>query len=368
MGGRNVELFEPRRLTFLLFSHDETKTLLQDLAHEQEASMKLATLKDGSRDGRLVVVSRDLSLAVLATGVAATMQAALEDWPRCEPLLKALYSSLNAGEVVKAFTFDPTEAMAPLPRAYQWADASSFLNHGVLMDQAFKLDIKKEKGVPIIYQGTGDDFLGACDDYPVPGEEHLIDFEGEVAVVLDDVPMGIQPKAAASHIKLLMLLNDVSLRAHLFKEVSIGFGPLRAKPSTVFAPVAVTPDELGDAWHDGRVKLPMYVHCNGVRFGEPNGDEMDFSFPELVMHLARTRNLRAGTVLGSGTFSNRNYNVTGSACLAERRAVEIIETGEAKTPFLKFGDRLRFEIFGLDGISLFGAIDHQFVPALPQEA
>jgi len=329
--------------------------------------MKLATLKDHTRDGRLVVVSRDLGRAVLASGIAGTLQAALEEWPRCEPALQQLSAALNAGRVPQAFDFDPRAAMAPLPRAYQWADASSFLNHGSLMERAYNLDIKKDPGVPIIYQGAGDDFFGACDDYPVPGEDHQIDFEGEVAVVLDDVPMGVQPTAAAGHIKLLMLLNDVSLRAHLFKEVSIGFGPLRAKPSTVFAPVAVTPDELGEAWHDGRVKLPLHVQCNGQRFGEPNGDEMDFSFPELVMHLARTRNLRAGTVLGSGTFSNRDYTAKGSACLAERRAIEVIEQGEANTPFLKFGDRLRFEIFGLDGQSLFGAIDHRFVPAPVQE-
>ncbi|MFV9652396.1 fumarylacetoacetate hydrolase family protein [Pseudomonas citrulli] len=329
--------------------------------------MKLATLKDHTRDGRLVVVSRDLGRAVLASGIAGTLQAALEEWPRCEPALQQLSAALNAGRAPQAFDFDPRAAMAPLPRAYQWADASSFLNHGSLMERAYNLDIKKDPGVPIIYQGAGDDFFGACDDYPVPGEDHQIDFEGEVAVVLDDVPMGVQPTAAAGHIKLLMLLNDVSLRAHLFKEVSIGFGPLRAKPSTVFAPVAVTPDELGEAWHDGRVKLPLHVQCNGQRFGEPNGDEMDFSFPELVMHLARTRNLRAGTVLGSGTFSNRDYAAKGSACLAERRAIEVIEQGEANTPFLKFGDRLRFEIFGLDGQSLFGAIDHRFVPAPVQE-
>ncbi|CAI8845849.1 fumarylacetoacetate hydrolase family protein [Pseudomonas marginalis] len=329
--------------------------------------MKLATLKDHTRDGRLVVVSRDLGRAVLASGIAGTLQAALEEWPRCEPALQQLSAALNAGRAPQAFDFDPRAAMAPLPRAYQWADASSFLNHGSLMERAYNLDIKKDPGVPIIYQGAGDDFFGACDDYPVPGEDHQIDFEGEVAVVLDDVPMGVQPTAAAGHIKLLMLLNDVSLRAHLFKEVSIGFGPLRAKPSTVFAPVAVTPDELGEAWHDGRVKLPLHVQCNGQRFGEPNGDEMDFSFPELVMHLARTRNLRAGTVLGSGTFSNRDYTAKGSACLAERRAIEVIEQGEANTPFLKFGDRLRFEIFGLDGQSLFGAIDHRFVPAPVQE-
>lgn len=324
--------------------------------------MKLATLKDGSRDGRLVVVSKDLKTASLAVGIALTLQAALENWDEAEPKLQQKYQALNAGQASDAFAFDPTEAMAPLPRTYQWADASAFLNHGSLMEQAFNLDIKKDKGIPIIYQGAGDDFLGPRDDYPVPGEEHQIDFEGEVAVVLDDVPMGIQAEDAAKHIKLFMLLNDVSLRAHLFKEVSIGFGPLRAKPSTVFAPVAVTPDELGDAWQDGRVKLPLEVHCNGQWFGHPNGEEMSFSFPELIMHLARTRNLKVGTILGSGTFSNQNYKQVGSACLAEKRAIEIIEQGAPQTEFLKFGDRLTFEMKDLNGESIFGAIDHQFVP------
>lgn len=324
--------------------------------------MKLATLKDGSRDGRLVVVSKDLKTASLAVGIALTLQAALENWNEAEPKLQQKYQALNEGQANDAFAFDPTDAMAPLPRTYQWADASAFLNHGSLMEQAFNLDIKKDKGIPIIYQGAGDDFLGPRDDYPVPGEEHQIDFEGEVAVVLDDVPMGIQAEDAAKHIKLFMLLNDVSLRAHLFKEVSIGFGPLRAKPSTVFAPVAVTPDELGDAWHDGRVKLPLEVHCNGQWFGQPNGEEMSFSFPELIMHLARTRNLKVGTILGSGTFSNQNYKEVGSACLAEKRAIEIIEQGTPQTEFLKFGDRLTFEMKDLNGQSIFGAIDHHFVP------
>lgn len=323
--------------------------------------MKLATLKNGSRDGRLVVVSRDMLHARDATAIAPTLQAALDDWETCEPRLQALYRALNEGHCANAFLFDPVEAMAPLPRAYQWVDASAFLNHGSLMERAYNLDIKKEAGVPILYQGAGDDFLGACEDYPVPSEADNIDFEGEVAVVLDDVPMAIDAQAAAGHIKLLMLLNDVSLRAHLFKEISIGFGPIRAKPSTVFAPLAITPDELGEAWRDGRVHLPLRVECNGQWFGSPNGGEMDFSFAELVMHLARTRNLRAGTVLGSGTFSNRDYAHVGSACLAERRAVELIEQGESTTPFLRFGDRLRFEMFGDDGLSLFGAIDQRFV-------
>lgn len=325
--------------------------------------MKLATLKNGTRDGRLVVVSKDLKYAVLATGIVATMQGAIEEWDELSPLLQEKYERLNQGLEKDAFAFDPREAMSPLPRAYQWADASSFLNHGSLMERAFNLDIKKDLNVPIIYQGAGDDFLGPYDNYPVPGEEHQIDFEGEVAVVLDDVPMGIQPEQAGQHIKLFMLLNDVSLRAHLFKELSIGFGPLRAKPSTVFAPIAVTPDELGDAWKNGRVNLELRVERNGELFGYPNGAEMDFSFQELIMHLARTRNLKAGTILGSGTFSNRNYKEVGSACLAEKRAIEIIETGSAQTQFIKFGEHLKFEMFDLNGQSVFGAIDHKFVKA-----
>lgn len=330
--------------------------------------MKFASLRDGSRDGRLVLVSRDLRRALHTPPALPRLQAVLEDWDASAPVLEELYATLNAGHAADAFDFDPRAAMAPLPRAYQWADASAFLNHGALMERAYDLDIKKDAGVPIIYQGSGDDFYGPCDDYPVPGEEHGIDFEGEVAVVLDDVPLGVQPAAAIGHIRLLMLLNDVSLRAHLFKEISIGFGPLRAKPSTVFAPVAITPDELGEAWQHGRVQLPLRVELNGKRFGEPHGGEMDFSFPELIMHLARTRRLRCGTVLGSGTFSNRNYHHTGSACLAEQRAIEKIELGESRTPFLRFGDRLKFEMYGLDGQSLFGAIDHRFVAApLPQE-
>ncbi|MDO7410081.1 fumarylacetoacetate hydrolase family protein [Acinetobacter baumannii] len=324
--------------------------------------MKLATLKNGQRDGCLAVVSKDLTQAIWANDIAPTLQYALENWAEIEPKLQQLYAELNTGNLPESFAFEPKNAMAPLPRAYQWADASAFLNHGALMERAFNLEIKKDQGVPIIYQGSGDDFLGACDDYPVLSEDHQIDFEGEIAVVLDDVPMGIQAEDAEQHIKLFMLLNDVSLRAHLFKEVSIGFGPLRAKPSTVFAPVAVTPDELGDAWEDGRIKLNMEVHCNGEWFGSPNGEQMSFSFPELIMHLARTRNLRAGTVFGSGTFSNRNYKEVGSACLAEKRAIEIIEYGEPKTSFLKFGDRLQFEVKDREGRSIFGKIDHQFVP------
>lgn len=322
--------------------------------------MKLATLKDGSRDGRLLVVSRDLSLAVWSRS-ALTLQSAIERWAEVEPSLQAEYRALNAGETGAAFAFDPTRVSAPLPRAYQFVDASAFLNHGKIMEQAYNLSVKKEAGIPILVQRQGDDFLGPCDDYPFPTQADNCDFEGEVAVVLDDVPMGVSADAAEGHIKLFLLLNDVSMRAHLFRELSMGFGFINAKPATVFGPVAVTPDELGDAWRDGRVQLDMRVSRNGEWFGNPNGREMDFSFGELISHLAYNRNLRAGTVLASGTFSSPDYREVGSACLAERRAIEMIDHGESRTPFMQFDEVLRFEMQGSDGQSLFGAIEHRMV-------
>lgn len=322
--------------------------------------MKLATLRDGSRDGRLLVVSRDLARACLAQA-APTLQAAIERWDELEPALQAEYAALNAGTATDAFVFEPTQVMAPLPRAYQFVDASAFLNHGEIMERAYDLDVKKESGVPILVQRQGDDFLGPRDDYPFPSEQDNCDFEGEVAVLLDDVPMGVTAQEAQAHIKLFLLLNDVSMRAHLFRELSMGFGFINAKPATVFAPVAVTPDELGEAWRDGRVHLDLQVSRNGEWFGNPNGAEMDFSFGELIAHLAYNRNLRAGTVLASGTFSNRGYREVGSACLAERRAIEKLEQGEPRTGFMRFGEVLRFEMLGLDGQSLFGAIEQRLV-------
>lgn len=325
--------------------------------------MKLATYKDGSRDGRLLVVSRDLALAVDASDIAPTMQSAIERWAETEPRLAALYERLNAGRAVGSFTFDAVQAMAPLPRAYQFVDASAFLNHGNIMEEAYKLTVKKTPGVPILVQRQGDDFLGGRDDYPYPSEADNGDFEGEFAVILDDVPMGVGAEHAESHIKLLTILNDMSMRAHLFRELGMGFGFIQAKPATAFAPVAVTPDELGSAWRDGRVHFDMMVSRNGEQFGHPNGREMDFSFGQLITHLAYNRNLRAGTVLASGTVSNKNHRTVGSACLAERRAVEVIDHGEARTPFLKFGDTLRFEVTDDSGASIFGAIDHRMVPS-----
>ncbi|MES2260893.1 MAG: fumarylacetoacetate hydrolase family protein [Pseudomonadota bacterium] len=329
--------------------------------------MKLATLNNGTRDGQLIVVSRDLQRAVAAAPIAPTMQAAIERWAELEPLLRERYDALNAGQL-DSFAFDPAAASAPFPRAYQFVDASAFLNHGDIMERAYNLTVKKTPGVPILIQRQGDAFLGPCDDYPFPTEADNADFEGEFVAVLDDVPMGTSAADALGHVKLLMILNDMSMRAHLFRELSMGFGFIQAKPATAFSPVAVTPDELGEAWADGRVALDLRVSRNGEWFGNPNGREMDFGFGELVAHLAYNRQLGAGTVIGSGTVSNRDYREVGSACLAERRAVEMIDSGESRTPFLAFGERLRFEVLDRQGNSVFGAIDHRMVRAGATEA
>jgi len=330
--------------------------------------MKLATLKDGSRDGRLLVVSRDLRHASDAGTIAPTMQLAIERWSSVEPELRRLYDRLNEDRVAEAFPFDPHAVAAPLPRAYQFIDASAFLNHGEIMERAYNLTVKKDKAIPILIQRQADDFYGPHDDYPFPSESDNADFEGEVAVVLDDVPQGTHAADALGHVKLLMLFNDVSMRTHLFRELAMGFGFILAKPATVFAPVAVTPDELGDAWADGRVHLDLHVERNGAWFGNPNGREMDFSFADIIAHITYNRRLGAGTVIGTGTFSNKDVDNVGSACLAERRALETIAHGEASTPFLRFGDRLRFEMRDGSGQSVFGAIDQRFVRATQEEA
>lgn len=324
--------------------------------------MKLATYRNGSRDGRLLVVSRDLARAVDAAAVAPTMQALIEDWDARSARVGALYDQLNAGVAANAFAFDPALCMSPLPRTHQFVDASAFLNHGDIMEQAYDLNVKKTPGIPVLVQRQSDDFWGPCDDYPLVEADNG-DFEGEFAVIVDDTPMASSPEVCASRIRLVTILNDVSMRAHLFRELQMGFGFINAKPATVFAPVAVTPDELGEGWGaDGRIHLDMQVSRNGQWFGNPNGREMDWSFGELLARLALNRNLRAGTILGTGTVSNKAARTVGSACLAERRALEKIERGESTTPFLKIGDRLRFEVKGADGGSIFGAVDHQFVP------
>lgn len=326
--------------------------------------MKLASLKTDSRDGALVVVSADLKKAVTVPGIAPTLQSALERWDAVSPHLKKIYEQLNGGEQMGGvFAFDAGKVSSPLPRAYQWLDASAYVNHvelvrksrGVEMPESFWTD-------PLMYQGASDVLLGPCDDVPLPDEKHGIDFEAEIAVVTGDVPMGITPQDAAKHIKLVMLVNDVSLRYLAMAELTKGFGFLNAKPASAFSPVAVTPDSLGNHWKDGKLHLPLVTHYNGQLFGKPNaGNDMVFDFPTLVAHAAKTRFLSAGTIIGSGTVSNKDRSV-GSSCIVEKRTIEKLDTGESTTPFMKFGDRVRIEMLDDKGASIFGAIDQKIVP------
>ena len=327
--------------------------------------MKLATLKDGSRDGTLIVVSRDLSKAVAVPEIARTLQQALDDWRSTAPRLKDVYDRLNAGQV-KSVEVDPVKLAAPLPRSPQWLDGSAFHSHGELMQKVFGLaPIEGSLEIPLMYQGASDDFRGPRDPMDYPTEADGIDFEAEVAIVVDDVPLGTPASKALEHVKLLMLVNDASLRALAPREMKTGFGFLQAKPSTSFAPVAITPDELGDAWKDGRVHLQVRVEWNGQWFGHPNAGHMGFGFHQLIAHAARTRRLHAGTIIGSGTISNREYRTVGSACIAERRGIELEDHGKASTAFMKFGDRVRIDMTDAQGASLFGAIDQRIVQAPP---
>jgi fumarylacetoacetate (FAA) hydrolase len=326
--------------------------------------MKLATLRDGSRDGCLIVVSRDLTRAVLAAGIAPTLLNALESWSAAAPALETLSASLNAGAAADAFDLDVQKLAAPLPRTWQWLDASAFPSHGDLMQQVFKLaPIEGKLTRPLMYQGGSDDLLGARNDLPFPSEQDGIDFEAEIAVIVDRVPMGTPASRALSHIKLVMLANDASLRVLAPVEMKTGFGWVQAKPSTSFSPVAVTPDELGSAWRIGRVCLPVHVHWNEREFGHPDGSAMGFGFHELIAHAAYSRNLSAGTIIGSGTVSNESYRTVGSACIAERRGIELVDTGQSITPYMKFGDRVRIEMFDEQGRTIFGAIDQKVVQA-----
>jgi len=322
------------------------------------APMKLATLKDGSRDGQLAVVARDLKTAHVADGIAPTLQAALDDWPFIAPQLDALYTELNAGRARRAFEFDPARCMAPLPRAYQWADGSAYLNHVELVRRARGADMPPSfKDDPLMYQGGSDDFLGPLDDIELAHEEWGIDFESEVAVVTGDVAMGATPDQAHGQIRLLMLANDVSLRNLIPPELEKGFGFLQSKPATAFSPVAVTPDELGEAWRGGKVHLPLRSTWNGRLVGRPDaGLDMAFNFPQLIAHLCKTRNVRAGSIVGSGTVSNRDAS-TGYSCIAEQRCLETIEHGEPVTNFMRFGDTIRIEMLDEAGKSVFGAIE-----------
>lgn len=328
--------------------------------------MKLASLKSTSKDGRLVVVSKDLKQAVDAAAIAPNLISAIESWSTASPKLQELYAQLNAGARTDAFEFDVQDAVAPLPRAPQWCDGSAFLNHARLMEKAFNMPpIPDVETVPLMYQGGSDDFIGPLGDVPLPDEAHGIDFEGEFGVILDEVPLGCSAEQARNRIILLTQINDVSLRSFGPREMKTGFGFFQAKPSSSFAPVVVTPDEIGDAWRDARVHLDLNVEFNGNWFGDPNGGEMSFGFDELVAHAAKTRKLSAGTIIGSGTVSNAGGK-KGSACIAERRAIEAIEGGSATTSFMRFGDRVRMEARKDDQL-VFGAIDQRVVEAqLPQ--
>jgi len=325
--------------------------------------MKLATLKDGSRDGQLVVVSRDLTTAHHAAGIAGRMQMALDDWSFIAPQLDELYQTLNEGRARHAFPFDPRIAMAPLPRACQWADGSAYVNHVELVRKARGADMPPSFWTdPLMYQGGSDDLLGPHDPIVCPSEDFGIDFEAEVAVITDDVAMGAQPDTALTRVRLVTLVNDVSLRNLIPAELAKGFGFFQSKPATAFAPVAVTPDELADAWQDGKLHRPLVVHWNGRQVGAPDaGDDMTFHFGQLIAHAAKTRNLRAGSIIGSGTVSNLDRS-RGYCCIAEKRSLEMIESGSAATPFMAYGDRVRIEMHDAHGQSIFGAIDQVVAP------
>ena len=332
--------------------------------------MKLATYKDGSRDGQLVVVSRDLATAHYATGIAGKLQQALDDWGFIAPQLQDLYEALNGGKARHAFPFEPQRCMAPLPRAYQWADGSAYINHVELVRAARKAEVPETFYTdPLMYQGGSDDFLGPCDDVVVPSEDFGIDFEAEVAVVTGDVPMRATPEQALEGIRLVMLANDVSLRNLIPAELAKGFGFFQSKPATAFSPVAVTLDELGDAWQAGRLHLTLQSTWNGRRVGMCEaGPEMTFHFGQLIAHICKTRNVRAGSIVGSGTVSNKGVEQNGRmewpkgySCIAEKRAIETIQDGKPSTDFMKFGDTIRIEMKGKDGQSIFGAVDQKIV-------
>ncbi len=324
--------------------------------------MKLATLKDGSRDGRLILVDKKLEYAVDASRIAPTMQYAIDHFEDCKNKLNDLYRALNQGDLQETFIFNPTKVHSPFPRAYQWADGSAYVNHIELVRKARGAEMPENFWTdPLMYQGGGDAFIGPYDHIEMADTDWGIDFEAEVAVVTDDVPMGVSVANSRSHIKLIMLVNDVSLRNLIPAELAKGFGFFQSKPASSFSPVAVTPDELGDAWDGMKVHLPIYSHINNELFGKPNaGVDMTFDFPTLIAHAAKTRYLRAGCIIGSGTVSNLDRS-QGSSCLAEKRMLEKINKGNITTPFLQFGDRVKIEMLDNNGQSIFGAIDQQVV-------
>jgi fumarylacetoacetate (FAA) hydrolase len=326
-------------------------------------TMKFASLKDGSRDGALLVVSRDLTRAVPVPHLAGTLQQALDHWARLAPQLQRVADDLESGRASGSLPFDSKLVMAPLPRAHQWVDASAYVNHVELVRKSRGVDLPPSFwSDPLVYQGGSDDLLGPTDDVPVPSESYGIDLEAEIAVVTGDVPMTTPADEGAGYVRLLMLVNDWSLRNLIPGELAKGFGFYQSKPATAFSPVAVTPDELGEAWHGGKVHLPLVSHINGRLFGRPEaGEDMTFHFGQLIEHLTRTRRLGAGTIIGSGTVSNYERS-RGSSCLVELRTLEQLDSGEPRTPYLSFGDRVRIEMFDRGGASLFGAIDQKVVP------
>ena len=322
--------------------------------------MKLGSLKEGGRDGTLIVVSRDLARAVRAQGIATTLQAALEDWSNLAPRLNALSESLNAGDADGVFDLDFNALAAPLPRAYEFVDGSAYLPHvervrrarGAEVPESFYTD-------PLMYQATSASFYGPRDAVRVVSEDYGIDLEAEIVVITDDVPMAVTPAQAAEHIQLIGLVNDVSLRNLIPGELNKGFGFLQSKPRSALSPVFVTPDELGNAWRDNKVHLPLLTHINGAWFGAPEaGVDMQFDFSQLVAHAAKTRPLSAGTIVGSGTIANEDTS-KGASCFAEQRTVETLRDGKPSTPFMKFGDVVRIEMLNSDGSHIFGAIEQR---------
>jgi len=328
--------------------------------------MKLGSLKEGGRDGTLIVVDRALNRAVRAGGIAPTLQKALDDWATTEPRLRSLAEALDTDKAPGAFALDTKALAAPLPRAYQWADGSAYVVHVELVRKARGVEMPPSFWTdPLMYQGGSDSLIGPNDDIEAGDEAWGIDFEGEIGVIVDDVPMGVSPEAARRHIKLVTILNDVSLRNVIVTELAKGFGFFHGKPATAFAPVAVTPDELDDAWDGARLDRPLISTLNGKEFGHPNAaTDLTFDFGQLIAHAAKTRHLEAGTIVGSGTVANRDPSA-GCSCIAERRVRETIDSGKPVTPFMKFGDRIRIEMFDRAGRSIFGAIDQKVVRYTP---
>lgn len=324
--------------------------------------MKLATIKDNSRDGKLVVVSRDLSRATLVSEIANTLQQALDNWKSVKPALEKIYEKLNKNEISNTLAFNDQPIAAPLPRAYQWADGSAYVNHVELVRKARGADMPDNFWHdPLMYQGGSDAFLGPHDDIVMHDETWGIDFESEIGVITTDVPMGCKPENAGQYISLFVLVNDVSLRNLIPAELAKSFGFFQSKPSSAFSPVAVTPDELGDVWDGKKLHLPLITYYNNTQFGAPDaGVDMTFDFPTLIAHAAKTRPLGAGTIIGSGTISNYDRS-KGFSCLAEKRMLEMIANGKAVTPFMKAGDTVKIEMLDKSGRSIFGAIDQKVV-------